>query len=119
METQKKISWLIQTNNSKVEQTREHTEIYKDKVSNLQSKYIALHVGLFWGIGTFTIKNEDNLIVKLDNNSMYEHLKLNKKNADGFIEKRTHFIRQFISQRKLKIQYELIPKEENLAGKII
>lgn len=71
------------------------------------------------GIGTFTIKNEDKLIVKLDDKAMYDHLALNKKNTDKFIEKRTHFIRQFISQRKLNIQYELIPKEKNRAGKII
>lgn len=115
----KKISWLIQTKNSKVEQIREHAEIYRDKVTNLQSKYIALHVGLFWGIGTFTIKNEDSLIIKLDNKVMYEQLTLSKKNTDEFIEKRTHFIRQFISQRKLKVQYELIDKEKNLSKKII
>ena len=108
----KKIWWFIQTNNSKVEQSREHTKNYRDKVTNLQSKYIALHVGLFWGIGTFTIKNEDNIIVKLDDKPMYEHLALNKEVTDEFIEKRTWFIRQFISQRKLKIQYQLIANEK-------
>ena len=60
----KKISWIIETNNSKVSQHREHTENYKDKITNLQSKYVALHVALFWGIGTFNIKNEDSIKIK-------------------------------------------------------
>ncbi|MDH3192174.1 MAG: hypothetical protein OEM18_05765 [Nitrosopumilus sp.] len=115
----KKISWIIQTENSKVEQKREHVEMYFDKVSNKQSKYIALHVGLFWGIGTFIIKNEESVIIKIDDNAMYEHLTLNKKDEDDFIEKRSYFIKQLILQRKLKIQYELILKEENEARKII
>ncbi|MDH3502651.1 MAG: hypothetical protein OEL69_09160 [Nitrosopumilus sp.] len=115
----KKISWIIQTENSKVEQKREHVEMYFDKVSNKQSKYIALHVGLFWGIGTFIIKNEESVIIKIDDNAMYEHLTLNKKDEDDFIEKRSYFIKQLILQRKLKIQYELRLKEENEARKII
>lgn len=102
-----------------MEQKREHVEMYFDKVSNKQSKYIALHVGLFWGIGTFIIKNEESVIIKIDDNAMYEHLTLNKKDEDDFIEKRSYFIKQLILQRKLKIQYELILKEENEARKII
>ena len=47
----KKISWTIETNDSRVEQNRNHVDIYKDKVTELQSKYVALHIGLFWGIG--------------------------------------------------------------------
>jgi len=107
----KKISWTIQTGDSTVEQTREHTEIYLDKVSNIQSKYIALHVGLFWGIGTFIIKNSDLVIMKLDDRLMYEHLALNKKSADKFIEKRTSFIKQLILQRKLEVHFELISEK--------
>jgi len=44
----KTISWAIQTGDTIQEQIRDHAEIYNDKVSILQSKYIALHVGLFW-----------------------------------------------------------------------
>jgi len=43
-------------------------------VTSLQSKYIALHVGLFWGIGIFIIKNEDIVKIKLDEKIMYDHL---------------------------------------------
>ena len=81
----KKISWVIQTENSVTEQTREHVEIYKDRVSGTQSKYIALHVGLFWGIGAFIIKNEDVVIIKIDEKSIHENLESNKKDYDEFV----------------------------------
>lgn len=65
-------------------------------------------MGLFWGIGTFIIKNQDRVKLVLDNKIMFEHLTGNKKSPDEFIEKRTFFIRQLIEQRKLKIQYKLV-----------
>ena len=87
-----------------------------DKINSIQSRYIALHVGLFWAIGTFIIKNGDTVIVMLDDKSMYDHLAVKKKSEDGFIEKRTNFINQLILQRKLKINYKMILKEENIAS---
>ncbi len=90
-----------------------------DKVTNQQSKYMGLHVGMFWGIGTFIIKNQDVVKIAIDDKPMFEHLSLKQKSHDEFIEKRTHFIRQLIEQRKLKIQYELIPPDKNLAAKKI
>ncbi|MCV0412641.1 hypothetical protein [Nitrosarchaeum sp.] len=113
----KRISWVIQTDNSIVEQKREHAEIYLDKVTNQQSKYIGLHIGIFWGIGTFIIKNEDMVIITTDDKTVFEHLISNQKSDDEFIEKRTFFIRQLIEQRKLKIKYELVEPEKNLAAK--
>ncbi len=115
----KKISWVIQTKDSIVEQNREHAEIYKEKVTNLQSKYIALHVGLFWGIGIFIIKNEDIIKIKLDEKIMYDHFTSNLKIDDEFIEKRIQFIRQLIEQRKLQIEFEMIDADKNLARKNI
>ena len=115
----KRISWVIQTDNSVIEQKREHTDIYLDKVTNQQSKYMGLHVGLFWGIGTFIIKNQDVVKVAIDDNSIFEHLSTNQKSHDEFIEKRTCFIRQLIEQRKLKVHYELIAADKNLAAKKI
>ncbi len=115
----KRISWVIQTNNSVIEQKREHADIYLDKVTNQQSKYMGLHVGLFWGIGTFIIKNQDTVKVAIDDNSIFEHLSTNQKSHDEFIEKRTSFIRQLIEQRKLKVHYELITADKNLAAKKI
>jgi len=115
----KRISWVIQTDNSIVEQKREHAEIYLDKVTNQQSKYIGLHIGIFWGIGTFIIKNEDIVKITTDDKTVYDHLISNHKSNDEFIEKRTFFIRQLIEQRKLKIKYELVESNRNLAAKKI
>lgn len=115
----KRISWVIQTDNSVIEQKREHVDIYLNKVTNQQSKYMGLHVGLFWGIGTFIIKNQDVVKVAIDDNSIFEHLSTNQKSHDEFIEKRICFIRQLIEQRKLKVHYELIVADKNLAAKKI
>ena len=115
----KRISWVIQTNNSVIEQKRKHADIYLDKVTNQQSKYIGLHVGMFWGIGTFIIKNQDAVKIAIDDKDAFDHLSSNQKRHDEFIEKRTHFIRQLIEQRKLKIKYELISTDKNLAAKKI
>jgi hypothetical protein len=111
----KKISWIIETKNSRVEQNRNHVDIYKDKVTNLQSKYVALHIGLFWGIGVFIIKNQDSIKIKLDDKIMFNQFTTNTKIEDEFIQKRIQFITQLVKQRKLEIQFELISTEENLA----
>lgn len=111
----KNISWVIQTDESTVKQNREHVDIYKDKISNLQSKYIALHVGLFWGIGVFIIKNEDTIKIKCDDKEIFDHLSSKTKPNDDVIEKRTFFINQLINQRKLKVEFELIEHDKNLA----
>ena len=55
---------MIKNKNSEIKQKREHADIYLDKITSQQSKYIALHVGLFWGIGRFVIQNEDQINVK-------------------------------------------------------
>ena len=115
----KKISWVIQTEDSIFEQSREHAEIYKDKISNLQSKYIALHVGLFWGIGVFIIKNEDHIKIKLDDKEMFEQLEDNAKIKDEFINNKIKFINQLISQRKLKVEFEMNQQKNNPAKKVL
>jgi len=115
----KKISWVIQTRDSIVEQNRDHAEMYKNKVTSLQSKYIALHVGLFWGVGVFIIKNRDIVKIKLDEKIMYEHFTSNSKIEDEFIEKRIQFIKQLIEQRKLNIEFQMIDTEKNVARKNI
>jgi len=110
-----KITWIIQNDDSSFIENREHVDMYKDKVTNLQSKYVALHVGLFWGIGTFIIKNEDNIKIKLDEKIMFEQFTTDSKIMDSFIQKRLRFIRQLIDQRKLKIEFEVINKDKNIA----
>ena len=113
------ISWIIQTESSESEQIREHVDIYKNKISNLQSKYIALHIGLFWGIGVFIIKNQDNVKIKLDEKIMYEQLTKNTKIEDEFIMNRCKFIKQLMLQRELKIEFELIKTDQNISKKLL
>ncbi|MGY5143361.1 MAG: hypothetical protein ACW9XH_02660 [Candidatus Nitrosopumilus sp. bin_32a] len=114
-----KISWIIQTNNSTMKQSREHADIYKNKILNLQSKYVALHVGLFWGIGVFKIKDKDFVKIKLDEKIMFDQLTTDFKIGDEFIQNRIKFIKQLTMQRKLKIEFELIQQKDNLANKIL
>lgn len=116
---EKRISWSIQNENSIVEQNRDQPEIYLDKVSVEQSKYIALHAGIFWCIGRFIIKNGDAVKVMLDSKLMYEHLVGGNARNDSFIESRTGFIKQLIEQRKLNVRYELIEPEKNIATKLL
>jgi len=115
----KRIVWVIQTNDSSEEQKREHPNIYLNKVTVEQSKYIALHIGLFWGVGSFIINNEDSITLKIDNKIMFNNLSKNEKSSDVFIYTRIHFIKQLINQRKLKINYELVDPEKNLASKLL
>lgn len=114
-----KISWAIQTNDSIIDQSREHVEIYKNKISNLQSKYVALHIGLFWGIGVFRIKDKDIVKIKLDEKMMFDQLSVDLKIEDEFIANRIKYIKQLTIQRKLKIQFEWIKQKDNLAKKIL
>lgn len=115
----KKIAWLVKTGDKITEQYRDHAEIYLDIVSPEQSKYIALHVGIFWSIGTFLIKNGDSIKVMLDSKEMFDHLENNYLIEDEFIEKRTMFIKLLIKQRSLDVSYELINAKENLATPLI
>ena len=115
----RKISWVIQTNQSIISQNRKHTENYKDKITKIQSKYVALHVALFWGIGTFNIKNEDSIKIKLDEEIIYQQLKMKIPIQDEFIKNKIKFIENFIKQRKLKVRFEKINFEKNLATKIL
>ena len=111
------ISWVIQTNETVTSQSRKHVENHKNKITKIQSKYVALHVALFWGIGTFIIKNEDTIKIKLDEKIMYEQLKLKIMTDDDFIKNKIKFIQMFIRQRKLKVEFEIINLENNLATK--
>ena len=115
----KEIAWVIITENNTIKQQREHAPEYLGKVSDLQSKYIALHVGLFWGIGRFIIKNKDSVTININDPKIFDHLSKNIEIKDGFIKTRTGFIFQFIKQRQLQIKFVLIETLENLASKII
>lgn len=116
---EKMISWVIQDDKTKFEQTRDHVEYYLNKISNEQSKYIALHVGIFWAIGRFIIKNGDAVKIMLDLKSMYEDMTGKKQNHDHFIESRINFIKQIIEQRNLQVKFEMIKPSQNIATKLL
>ena len=112
----KKISWVIQTGGQELAQSRVHVEKYKDKITKIQSKYVALHIALFWGIGTFKIKNEDNVKIKLDEEVMFDQLNSKTKINDEFIENKIKFIQSFIKQRKLRVDFATITNKNNLSN---
>ena len=113
------ISWRIQTKDSTVKQKRMHTKIYQNKITNIQSKYVALHVGLFWGTGVFIIKNKDSVEIMLDNKIIYGQFKGHTKIEDEFILKKMMFIKQLITQRELKIEFKLISTDKNLSREML
>ena len=85
----------------------------------MQSKYIALHVGLFWSIGVFIIKNGDTVKIMLDSDDMLTHFSSDEKSQDVFVENRKGFINQLASQRNLKLQYEKIETAQNISTKML
>ena len=115
----KRISWVIKTEDNLKEQSRDHVDIFLDKVTDLQSKYIALHVGLFWSIGVFIIKNNDTVKIMLDSNEAITHLSSDQKSKDMVLEHRKGFINQLGSQRNLKFVYEKISSVNNDATKFL
>ena len=115
----KKISWVILTEGQEITQSRTHVEKYKGKITKIQSKYVALHIALFWGIGTFKIKNDDDVKIKLDEEIMFDQLNSKTKSNDEFIENKIKFIQSFIKQRKLRVYFEKINTENNLSNKFL
>ena len=75
-----------------------------------------MHVGIFWCIGTFIIKNNDQVAIMIDSKEMYEHLAKNHQNSDSFIQKRTGFYKQLVEQRMIEIKYQLIEHEKNISS---
>jgi hypothetical protein len=116
---QKKISWIIENSQTRSEESRIHAEYFYNIVTPEQSKYIALHVGIFWSIGRFIVKNGDMIKVMLDQKSMFDRLVKNKLTDDAFIEKRMKFIDQIIKQRDLDVRYQLIDPSQNKASKLL
>jgi hypothetical protein len=116
---QKKISWIVENSQMISEESRIHTEYFYDKVTLEQSKYIALHVGIFWAIGRFVIKNGDIVTVMLDLKSMFERIVENKSSDDIFIEQRMQFISQIIKQRDLDVRYQIVDHHQNKASKLL
>jgi len=113
-------SWSVKTENNIVNQIREHPPAYlsggKLNVKNdLESKFIALHVGIYWGLGVFIIKDYDTVNVMCDSKEMYDVLIQNHNTRDQIINDKIYFINQLTEHRNLKISYKIIKSENNLA----
>ena len=75
----KEYSWSIKTGKEVITQIREHPPPYisgykLDIKNNDESRFVALHVGIYWGLGVFTIKDFDKVHVMCDSKEMYEIL---------------------------------------------
>ncbi len=102
------IAWCLEGDSGSC-QIRKHVEIYLGKVADEQSRYIALHAGIFWCIGTFRIKNSDAVRVMITSRTMFDHLGRGRPPADPFIATKTAFIDQLVRQRSLRVSYHLTP----------
>ena len=120
--TVKKYSWSIRTGSEIVNQIRPHPPAYLsggklDIKNDLESKFIALHVGIYWGLGVFIIKDNDTVNVMCDSSEMYEILFNNNTTDNQIINDKLHFINQLVNHRNLKIKFQLIKQKNNLATK--
>ena len=122
--TKKEFSWIIQTGNNIRKEVRTHPPAYYsgyklDVKNDEQSKFIALHVGIYWGLGVFIIKNGDTVNVMCDSKKMIDLLHAKCETTDQIINDKIKFTNHLIEQRKLIVNYSLIDSNENLASDLI
>ena len=122
--TKTKFSWIIQTGEQVKKEFRIHPPAYYsgyklDIKNDEQSKFIALHAGIYWSVGVYTIKDGDTVDVMCDSKKMYDILSLKHEISDQIINDKIHFINLFIKQRKLVVNYHLIDSDKNLASELI
>ena len=113
-------SWSIKTGKAIINQIREHPPAYLsggklDIKTNEESKFVALHVGIYWGLGVFIIKDFDKVHVMCDSKEMYEILIQQRKTLDQLIDDKIHFINQLVGHRNLKLEYHLMDPTKNIA----
>jgi len=116
----KEYSWSIKTGKEVVSQIREHPPAYlsggKLEIQNKEeSRFVALHVGIYWGLGVFIIKDFDKIHVMCDSKEMYEILIQQHKTENQIIDDKIHFINQLVGHRNLKLEYRLIEPIKNIA----
>ena len=117
-------SWSIKTRNEIISQIREHPAAYLsggklEIKTKAESKFVALHVGIYWGLGVFIIKDYDTVNVMCDSNETYEILHNNTSTDNQIINDKIHFINQLTDHRNLKIMYKMIKPKNNLATKYL
>jgi len=109
----KEYSWSIKTGKEIINQIREHPAAYLsggklDIKNKEESRFVALHVGIYWGLGVFIIKDFDKIHVMCDSKEMYEILIQQHKTLNQIIDDKIHFINQLVGHRNLKLEYHLI-----------
>ena len=116
----KEYSWSIKTGEKVVNQVREHPPAYLsggklEIKNNEESRFVALHVGIYWGLGVFIIKDFDKIHVMCGSKEMYEILIQQDKTKNQIIDDKIHFINQLVGHRNLKLEYHLINPTKNIA----
>ena len=116
----KEYSWSIKTGEEIVNQIREHPPAYlsggKLEINDHEeSRFVALHVGIYWGLGVFIVKDFDKIHVMCDSKEMYEILIQQYKTKNQIIDDKIHFINQLVGHRNLKLEYHLINPIKNIA----
>ena len=115
----KEYSWSIKTEKEIINQIREHPPAYLsggklDIKNKEESRFVALHVGIYWGLGVFIIKDFDKINIMCDSKEMYEILIQQHKTLNQIIDDKIHFINQLVGHRNLKLEYHLIDPTKNL-----
>lgn len=107
------LSWAIRTGQKDRMQHRNQAGMYRGIVSGIQAKFMALHVGLFWGVGVFAIKKGDHVDMMIDNTCMIPYLV--DGTGDKFIGHRIRFVNLLIEQKGLTAGINSINPSENIA----
>ena len=118
----KEYSWSIKTNDKVADQIREHPPAFRsggklDIKNNEESRFVALHVGIYWGLGVNIIKDNDVINVMCDSEIMFGIMTRGEKSDNEIINDKVYFINQLTNLRKLKLNYQLIESEKNIATK--
>ena len=116
----KEYAWSIKTENIIAEQIREHPPAFRSGgklniTNNEESKFVALHVGIYWGLGVNIIKDSDVVNVMCDSEIMFGIMTKGEKNDNEIINDKVYFINQLTNLRKLKINYKFIESRKNIA----
>ena len=116
----KEYSWSIKTENNIADQIREHPPAFRSGgklniTNNEESKFVALHVGIYWGLGVNIIKDSDVVNVMCDSEIMFGIMTKGEKNDNEIINDKVYFINQLTNLRKLKINYKFIESRRNIA----
>lgn len=112
------ISWAIRTPLETLLQRRAQAGIYRDRITPMQARFVALHVGLFWGIGVFAVRDGGAVQFMIDDPAMMSYLE-SRSSGDSFIDGRMRSIDMLIGQRSLDVSVYGIESSENAATPLL